>query len=135
MGAEVKTLALCGSVGQLVDQSVDPGAVLGVATLITPAHALTSAHLVFKYASYLQSLALAFPGKSALLAVAAVEFHPQFDLEKALAVRKRSFFEAAAILPLLPHNLALLSLGKSVADISAEMRAELDQWLSFSLPE
>jgi len=69
---------LTNPVGQLIDRSVEPNSVLGVVTLITPGHVLTSAHLVFKYRRYLEALAVGFPASWQVFGVSAIELHPDF---------------------------------------------------------
>ena len=122
-------------VGQLIDRCVEPNCVLGVVTLITPGHVLTSAHLVFKYRRYLEALAVGFPASWQVFGVSAVELHPDFSEADALALTRRSYFEAVAALPLSNGNLALLTLGPPAGAITPELLRELDAWLANGLPE
>src|SRR4029453_15522982 len=135
MSAEPRFNHLTDPVGQLIDRSVEPNCVLGVVTLITPGHVLTSAHLVFKYRRYLEALAVGFPASWQVFGVSAIELHPDFSEADALALTKRSYFEAVATLPLTKGNLALLTLGPPAGAISPDLLRELDGWLAHGLPE
>ena len=126
---------MAASVGQLIDLTAKTNPSLGVATLITPDHALTSAHIVFKYEPYLNALELYFPQLRERRRILEIELHPGFDKADAFRLSKQSYFQMMGSLPLLDNNLALLSLGAGRPSPPANLAQQLDPYMACALPE
>jgi hypothetical protein len=123
------------AVGHLYDQSALPQKLLGVVTLITPSHALTSAHLVFRYSQYLECLTVRFPACHKTMGIIDIELHPQFDQNSALKLGNQTYFMAINELPLVPYNLALLTLSSEINAITPAVRNFVDSSLAFAYPD
>jgi hypothetical protein len=123
-----------GSVGCLIDRCLKHDGTIGTAWMIDHDKVATCAHLVILYSDCLTALKVRFPAAGLERSIQSVAYHPKFNVKQADQMARKALTGAVPALPLQEHNLAVLTLGGGLTDLSSELTASINERLSSPAP-
>lgn len=122
------------SVGMLVDRCVRREEPFGTVWLVDHNKVVTCAHLMVLYLEELTALKVSFPALGQDWEVTDVGFHPRFDLSLAAELAQRSLSQPVPAMALQDHNLAVLTLARSLSDLTPDFKTSFNKKLSMTPP-
>lgn len=128
--AEVDIRRFEGSIGLLVDNSVEGGEVLGHVWLIDEDKVATCAHLVVLYSPFLAALSIRFPAIGVEKGVAGAMFHPKFNRKISTQLARQALVLPVPTLSLQKHNAVVLKLTNDLPNLSPELTKLVNSKLS-----
>ncbi len=119
-----------GSIGLLIDNSVEGGEVLGHVWLIDEDKVATCAHLMMLYVPFLAALSIRFPGIGVEKGVSGAMFHPKFNRKIATQLARQALMLPVPTLALQKHNAVVLKLTNDLPNLSPELTKLVNSKLS-----
>lgn len=119
-----------GSIGLLIDNSVEGGEVLGHVWLIDEDKVATCAHLVVLYVPFLAALSIRFPALGIEKGVSGAMFHPKFNRKIAAQLAKQALMLPVPTLALQKHNAVVLKLTNDLPNLSPDLTKHVNSKLS-----
>jgi hypothetical protein len=120
------------SVGMLVDRCVRREEPFGTVWMVEQNKVVTCAHLVVLYLEDLNALKVSFPATGQDWEVRDVDFHPRFDIKTANELSQRSLSQPVPALALQDHNLAVLTLSRSLVELTTDFMTTFNKKLSMT---
>lgn len=130
-----KTMPDHRTIAAITDRYLESDSILANAFLVDHNKVATSAHAIILYSDYLPALNVTFPLSKQVFGVEKIDYHPDFAYNKAYHMARKSLAEPNASLPLLDHNVAIISLTEKLTELDSRQLANLEEDFKLPLPQ
>lgn len=124
-----------GSVGWLIDRTLNEREILGTVWVTADNTVTTCAHLVLPYFDFLDALVVELPALGQRFSIRETLFHPDFDRWQAKRELTQDTLHPNMTLALQENNVVVLRLGPPPRPIDQNTLAKANNFLSLPAPE
>ncbi len=126
---------IAGSIGWLIDRTLNEREILGTVWVTADNTVTTCAHLVLPYFDFLDALVVELPAVGQRFSIRETLFHPDFDRWQAKRELNQDTLHPNLTLALQENNVVVLRLGPPPRPIDQNTLAKANNFLSLPPPE